>query len=65
MYRIKLKDSDKLINAYLKTNKYMEKVSALMRLFLTAPAWDYNYYGKKTVRLKVATDSSTYRFLDK
>ena len=40
MYRIKLKDSDKLINAYLKTNKYMEKVSALIRLYLTAPAWD-------------------------
>lgn len=65
MYRIKLSNSEKTINSYLDTEKYMEKVGALMRHYLTAPAWDYYYYGSRKVRLKVAPDSPTYRFLDK
>ena len=47
------------------TDRFYEKVGALMKSYLSAPAWDYYYYGKKKVRLKVCADSATYRFLDK
>lgn len=65
MYRIKLKDSEKLISTYLNTDHFMDKVGELMQHYMTAGAWEYNYYGKKKVKLKVNDDSPTYRFLDK
>lgn len=65
MYRIRLKDSNKLINSYLETDKFMEKVGNLMRSYMTISAWDYKYYGQKSVRLKVNPNSASYRFLEK
>lgn len=65
MYRIKLKDSETLIKTYLETDQFMDKVGELMQYYLTADAWDYNYYADKIVKLKVGEDSPTYRFLNK
>ena len=65
MYRIRLNDSETLIKSYLETDEFMEKVGTLMEQYKNAPAWDYYYYGKRKVKLKVENDSPTYRFLDK
>ena len=36
-----------------------------MKSFLTASAWDYKYYGNKSIKLKVNADSVSSRFLQK
>ena len=64
MYCIRLKNNEDLINAYLETDEFMEKVGTLMEQYKNAPAWVYNK-GKCVVKLKVKADSPTYRFLDK
>ena len=65
MYKIEFADIKDKVWDYLMTGNFMNNVGAYMKSFLTAPAWDYKYYGSKSIKLKVNASSVSYRFLQK
>ena len=65
MYRIEFADIKDKVRDYLMTYNFMNNVGAYMKSFLTASAWDYKYYGNKSIKLKVNADSVSYKNIQK